>query len=174
MGSEPAQRLQQAGQKKRQLELSRDQNAQAIAHAEADIDATKARLPWHQALFSPVWPNELVLKSRALEQLESRQRQLEVELEAIDGEIETINEVLECSSLRAQGQSCGMWDWFENIRPYEKYKETLSSIADSMDVYVENIVDLIVGLLLKSVILPLLFFYGVYRGASLLWSLPVE
>ena len=171
---EPAQRLQQAERKKRQIVLALDQTRQAIAHAEADIHAIKAQLPWHEALFPPAWPDDLIARNQALEQLESRQRQIENELETIDGEIEAIDEVLECISLRAQGQSCSVWDWFENIRPYEKYKETLSSIADSMDVYVENIVDLIVGLLLKSVILPLLFFYGIYRGARLLWSLPVE
>jgi hypothetical protein len=171
---EPAQRLQQASQKKRQLELALGQLGQLIAHAEAEIDVIKAQLPWHEALFSPAWPDDLIARNQALEQLEARQRQLETELESIDGEIESLNEVLECSSLRAQGQSCSVWEWFENIRPYEKYKETLSSIADSMDIYVENIVDLIVGLLLKSVILPLLFFYGIYRGARLLWSLPLD
>jgi hypothetical protein len=43
-----------------------------------------------------------------------------------------------------------------------------------MDRYVENIMDLIVGLLLQSVILPLLFFYTIYRGAGLLWQLPID
>jgi hypothetical protein len=172
--SQPEQHLQRAGQEQRELEAMQQRLGLEIEQAEAEIAAIKAQLPWHQSLFSAAWPAELLRRSQALGKLQSRQRTLEAQLDAVARDIDTGKEVLECQRLRAQGQSCSMWDWFDSISPYEKYRQTLSAIAESMDIYVENIIDLIVGLLLKSVILPLLLLYGIYRGACLLWSLPVD
>lgn len=170
---QPVQRLQRASQEKRELEAVLEQLGLEIDQAEAEIGGIKAQLPWHEALFSAAWPAELLRRSQALGQLQSRQRALEAQSLAIERDIETSKEVLECQRLRAQGQSCSMWDWFDTISPYEKYRQSLSSIAESMDTYVENIIDLIVGLLLKSVMLPLLLLYGIYRGARSLWCLPI-
>ena len=172
--AELQQRLRQASQEQHRLEATLRQIGLEIEQAEAEVTAIKDELPWHQALFLVAWPDELLRRDQALGKLQFRQRTLEAQLNTVSRDIESGEEVLECQRLRAQGQSCSMWDWFDSISPYEKYRHALSNVSESMDIYVENIIDLIVGLLLKSVILPLLLVYGIYRGARLLWSLPVD
>jgi hypothetical protein len=174
LDTEPGQRLVAAQQKQQQLDHALASLEQGIAAAETAIEVIEADLPWYISWYSPGWPQHLAAQHQTLRQLRLERRQLLEQRAEIESELAQAYEAQECLQLKAQGKSCSVWEWFDSIKPYEHYKRSLSSLSDSMDDYVENIMDLIVGLLLQSVILPLLFFYSIYRGAGLLWQLPVN
>jgi hypothetical protein len=173
-GAQSQQNIEAVQQKQDQLARALDNLAQNIARVEAEIAQLEAQMPWYSRWYSPGWSQELTDRHATLEQLQRQHRLLSTDSEQTASEINASNQALACAQLRAQGKSCGVWDWLDNLKPYERYKNALSTIAASMDVYVENIMDLIVGLLLQSVILPLIFFYAIYRGAGLLWHLPLN
>ncbi len=172
--TEPGQRLAAGQRKLQEVERALASLEQGIATAEAAIATRKSTLPWYLIWYSPGWPKDLVVQQQTLDELRRERRLLLAQRSETDAEIAQAREALECLELKAQGKTCSVWDWFYSIKPYERYKQSLTAVSESMDHYVENILDLIVGLLLQSVILPLLFFYATYRMAGLLWQLPVD
>ena len=172
--TEPGQRLAAARSRQQELSLALASLEQGIATAQASITRGKSTLPWYLVWYSPGWPAELAAQQQTLDDLRRERRMLLAQRSEAEDEIAQAQEALRCLELKAQGKSCGILDWFDSIKPYERYKQSLAAVSESMDRYVENIMDLIVGLLLQSVILPLLFFYAIYRGAGLLWELPID
>ncbi len=172
--TEPGQRLAAAQNRQQELGRALASLEQGIVTAEAAVESGKSTLPWYLMWYSAGWPAELVAQQRVLDELRRERRLLLAQWSETDVEIAQTREEMQCLERKAQGKSCGILDWFGSIKPYERYKQSLAAVSESMDRYVENIMDLIVGLLLQSVILPLLFFYVIYRGAGLLWQLPLD
>ena len=172
--TEPGLRLAAAEKRQQELDRALASLEQGIATAEAAIETGKAALPWYLVWYSQGWPAQMVAQQRTLDELRRERRTLLAQRSEADIEIAEAREALQCLELKARGKSCGIRDWFDSMKPYERYKQSVAAVSESMDRYVENIMDLIVGLLLQSVILPLLFFYSIYRGAGLLWQLPID
>lgn len=166
------QQVSQAEQELRRRDIAAIKLDEDIAALAARIDSAAGKLPWYQRWFSESWPASLQSLQQELGELRRARYQLQLERESARGQLNAADEALACAQLRAEGKACSVFEWFENLTPEEGYREALTRVAASMDTYVENIVDLLVGVLLKSVVMPLLLLYGLYRASKWAWTWP--
>lgn len=171
--SRARQQVEEAEQLLRQIDITLGKLEQRQETDAQNLAEASQGLPWYQRLLPQTWPDPLQGEQAQLHALQQEIYQVRLERQGAASQLEAADDNLACMRRRAAGETCSVFEWFENLTPQTSYRETLTRVADSMDTYVENIVDLLVGVLLKSVVLPVLLLYGLYRVTRWAWSWPM-
>lgn len=94
--------------------------------------------------------------------------------EVLIEQISIVTEKLECEEKRAAGGSCSISEWAKNGLSIAAMKAKVQNAMDSASNSVSNIIDMIALMVLKSILLPLLFWWIIYRSIKWLWAIPAE
>lgn len=180
VGDTGAELEEQAAGRIRQLESLRDQNRRSQQENALEQTLSEARLqqaigreglPCTALSVSRLTCSEAVLKiARELEQLEQVQARLAEQETAIDAQLTQLNEDLECLQRRARGERCGWFDELSNTLSPARFRASMAELEAGVSDFAETAVDLLVSLLLKSVVIPIAFFYLLLRVVRAGWS----
>lgn len=115
--------------------------------------------------------SEPVLRAAELsEQLTQTAEALELKAEEIAATEAEQEEALACLQKRSRGESCGLLDSMRNTVSPQQLRTKINDLENSMNAFAENTIDLLVSLLLKSVAIPLVFFYLLLKLLRMNWS----
>ena len=118
---------------------------------------------------SPSCPSPVKNALAAVSKLESQKEKKTSLYKAAIKNIEERNDALECLTKKAQGENCGFFDRFSNAPNIKALQDKMSTLDDSVGVFASNIIDLLTSILLKSIAIPLLFFYVLLKLARINW-----
>ncbi|MAT91967.1 MAG: hypothetical protein CME59_05155 [Halioglobus sp.] len=171
--------LEDAAQEQRSLQAQLDQLQQEIAQLDVTVDAAKSELAARQAAagglcrlsaLAPTCPED-VAHARSALAVQQRERQaLRDRAQALRDSLATLDDTVACLEKRGRGESCGLWDSLPSPPDAEQMRQKLNEINDDLSDFAENSINLLVSLLLKTVAIPLLFIYLVYRVVSSMWN----
>jgi len=111
---------------------------------------------------------ELSVKEHALAELFDLLEQSDERVENIKDSITAVDKLISYNENNLSEKANGLLD---NISKTAKYLQTinLSEVKEKLDFIINNLLDLMTLYILKSIILPILFMFLLYKGASLLW-----
>jgi len=115
--------------------------------------------------------SEPVLRAAELrEQLTQTAEALELKAAEIAATEAEQEEALACLQKRSRGESCGLLDSMRNTVSPQQLRTRINDLENGMNAFAENTIDLLVSLLLKSVAIPLVFFYLLLKLLRMNWS----
>ncbi|WP_114418387.1 hypothetical protein [Marinospirillum perlucidum] len=115
-------------------------------------------------------PLETLLEE-ALTRLENQEQLARQQLRRQQQEQLALEERQECLATRQEGGSCTLGEWLAKKTDITGIKEEVSNTLAALDSAFESLIYLMAITLLKSLLLPLLFWFLLYRGLKKIWSL---
>lgn len=177
----------------RQLEdLQRQQeqlNAQVreqdgvLAGVQAELDQLDARvdalqknagLACRATVLSPTCPDDIKLELQNRSRLDQIRVRIKQRKSDIQQQIETGEESMECINKRMRGENCSIWDSLPSAPNLVAVKARLESLEDQVTDFTTNAWMLLMSLLIKSVLIPLIFLYGLVKITGLVWRLNLD
>ena len=105
-----------------------------------------------------------------VDRLEVIESELESAVLSVKNDIDEMQASMACIEKQSRGESCGgMGAMLDSMSP-EALRQKLANLEGSMGAFADNTINLLMSLLLKSVIIPLLFFYLLLKLARTGWS----
>ena len=158
----------------KQLALMQELSEQ-ISEKQAEIDAMLAEYSvFERANPFAETPPKLVQAREELDGLEAKLDVAGDEAEVIDERIDSLNEKIECEVKRAGGGTCSISEWAKSSLGIDALSARVQSAIDSASDSVSSVIEMIALMILKSIVLPLLFAWIVYRFVRWMWYLPSE
>ena len=138
-----------------------------ISELENSLDQTREKRPWWDR---DLWTNdpETLRIKKELEAIEVSIEEKYAQIEAIDIEIEALQENLACIEKRHQGGSCSWKEKWRNIT--SKFDMSVLQASYAMNEKVDKLLSLMALVILKSIVFPILFWLLVYRLAKAVWN----
>ena len=119
---------------------------------------------------STTCPAAVLAAKDEVDRLEVVERKLESAVLSVQNDIDEMQASMACVEKQSRGESCGkMGAMLDSISP-EALRQKLANLEGSMGAFADNTINLLMSLLLKSVIIPLLFFYLLLKLARTSWS----
>ena len=171
--------LEDAAQEQRALQAQLERQAQDLAQLDVTVDAAENDLASRQAAagglcrlsaLAPTCPEDVAHARSALEVQQRERRALRNRTQALQDSLQELDDRVACLEKRRRGESCSLWDSLPNPPDANQLQQRLNEINDSLSDFAENSINLLVSLLLKTVAIPLLFIYLVYRIVSSMWN----
>lgn len=179
-GAAPDVQIEQAEAQLNRLASQRLRNEQSLqevgrelAAAEAELDQliSADQLSCTRLTLSRHTCSPAVLRAATTEaQLEQTADVLRDKSAQIASAVEDQEEALECLHKRARGERCGLLDSVRSAVSPQQLRDKITELEGSVNAFAENTIDLLVSLLLKSVAIPLLFFYLLLRLLRSSWT----
>jgi hypothetical protein len=85
-------------------------------------------------------------------------------------EIDEMQASIACLEKQSGGENCGGIESMLGSMSPGALREKLANLDDSIGAFADNTINLLMSLLLKSVIIPLLFFYLLLKIVQTAWS----
>ena len=79
-------------------------------------------------------------------------------------------EALACRSKRQNGEHCGLLDRLPDVPNTAELRAKMDGINASLGDFAENAINLLMSLLLKTVVIPLLFFFILLKIVRINWE----
>ena len=160
------------------LESSRMRNRQSLqelalelALAEAELEELISADHMGCTLITLPLCSAPVLQSYDLtKQLAQSVESLEAKDGVIDAKIDKLEDALECLQKRSRGESCGLFDSVSRAVSPTQLRDKIAELETGMNDFAETTIDLLVSLLLKSIAIPIIFFYLLLRLVRMSWS----
>jgi hypothetical protein len=115
--------------------------------------------------------SEPVLQAAKLrDQLAQTADALELEAEKIAAAAAEQEDARACLQKRSRGESCGLLDSVRRTVSPQQLRDKINELENGMNAFAENTIDLLVSLLLKSIAIPLGFFYLLLKLLRMNWS----
>ncbi len=102
--------------------------------------------------------------------LEQAQAALAEQAEAIRAELAQHNDNLECLQKQSRGESCGWFDQLSTSLSPRQFQARIARLESGVSDFAQTTIDLLMSLLLKSVVIPIVFFYLLLRVVRAGWS----
>jgi hypothetical protein len=178
--TQDTQLLADAEAERAQLDALVSSNRQAIENNELELALLEAQLD--QAIsadgFACIaqYPSELTCSAAVMSIVEERTKLagaadvLALERDKLERRLEKSTEVLNCLQRRARGESCSWFERMTSALSPAQLRAKLAELEGGMNDFAENTIDLLVSLLLKSVAIPVVFFYLLLQVARMNWS----
>ncbi|MDX8389395.1 MAG: hypothetical protein R8M38_02795 [Mariprofundaceae bacterium] len=128
---------------------------------------------------------ELSAKKIELKPLESALNELEEQLVDLDERIKNTKDSIECTQKKHRGESCSLFDkvtksaresvqsiasW-DGLKPIENFIDKINVITDKSKEWFSSILTLLTLVVLKSILLPLLFWFAMFKVIKQLWGI---
>ena len=172
--------IEDSRQQLNRLESRRLRNAQSLDEVQRELALAETRLAdlisadglgCTAITVSRHTCSEPVLQAaKTRDQLAQTADALELRAEEIDATAAEQEEALTCLQKRSRGESCGLLDSMRNTVSPQQLRNKISDLENGMNAFAENTIDLLVSLLLKSVAIPLVFFYLLLKLLRMNWS----
>ena len=95
--------------------------------------------------------------------LEGDRKELETAVDLIDDELASKQERLDCAKKRLKGEKCSIWE-IPDVIPNDLGKTT-----DTLKEKISDILNLMALVILRAILLPLLFWFLIYKTAKWIW-----
>ena len=91
-------------------------------------------------------------------------------MDALAESHEALKDRLSCLKQQSRGESCSMADTVSKALMAANVKERIEALEDNVDELASNLINLLMSLILKSILLPILFLYGLLRSIRLIFG----
>ena len=108
-------------------------------------------------------------KKAAITALQQNLEQIGNQADAIKEKHKELIEQRECLKKRTQGESCSVSEWISNKFKVLHFRGSVSKVTASLDEWFMSTIDLLALLILKSILLPLAFWYVLYKAIKRIW-----
>jgi len=88
----------------------------------------------------------------------------------IERNIDQLDEQIECANIRSEGGTCSITEWIGNKVNSVDIRGQVERITDSAESTIQSVLNLIMMAILKSILLPLLFWWILYKSLKVLWN----
>jgi hypothetical protein len=109
-----------------------------------------------------------------IEGLESELGLLEADRDQLRNQIEKLQEDLDCAVNRSKGETCSFSEWFSQKSGIANITSGLQNVMDSSKETMISVITLIAIMMLKSVLLPLMFWVVIYKTLKRVWAMDVN
>jgi hypothetical protein len=113
---------------------------------------------------------EVMAAKEELDRLEVIAGKLESAMASTQKEIDEMLASVTCLETQSRGDGCGGIEAMLGSLSPEALRAKLADLDDSMGAFADNTINLLMSLLLKSVIIPLVFFYLLLKIVQTAWS----
>ncbi len=153
-----------------------DEIAEAESRLARQLEAEDrvCRVSLKTPILSPTCSDTAASQSRELQVLEHEASVIEEHITGLREELEIQRAHLACLGKRAQGEACTLWDKLPEPPDVAAIQNKLRDLDRELDEFTENAWLLLISVLLKSVALPLLFFYALLKFTRLVWTWDFE
>ena len=114
---------------------------------------------------------ELTQAEKKLDTLKEGLGEIEQRDHEISAKISDEKSKLVCEQKRARGESCSMTEKWENIKQKLSIKSLISKLESTSKEWFDSVLTLLTLIILKSILLPLLFWYAMLKGIKQLWKI---
>lgn len=138
-----------------------------------DIDIEKegilCKISVETGLPAPTCSESVKNLMRQLDEYRSERQEIQSRLDTIGDAIEEKDEEIICLDKRIRGEKCSPLELpdFLNV---EELRQKFNSIAESISLFAENCINLLVSLLLKTIAIPLLFIFLLLKIMRMNWG----
>lgn len=94
---------------------------------------------------------------------------MESNLEQIETQIEAKRAEIGCLKKRMKGETCSIFE-IPDVPNITEIRAKINDVGDRVGDFADNIINLLVSLLLKSVVIPLLFFCLLLKIVRVSWA----
>ena len=163
----------------KQFRIKRTDYLDAIEAIDAQIQASEKRLEHLRAKagklctlsdISPTCTAAVTAEKRTRDQYISKKEAVQAGIAAIDQEIEERLDALICLEKRQRGENCSIWDRLPSAPNPAALQAKMKSINESLGNFADNAINLLMSLLLKTVAIPLLFFFLLLKIVRINWG----
>ncbi len=105
-----------------------------------------------------------------LKNTENKRTALADALDVLDDEMDNQREEIACLKKKQRGESCSFLDRFATIPDASVIRQKLDALNVDISDFSENIIDLLVSLLLKTIAIPLLFITALLKVLRINWA----
>lgn len=137
---------------------------------ESKNSGTLCALSARTLLLSPTCTEQVRNISTQLEGYLSQEKDLESKLESTENEIEKIRDEIECLKKRMNGETCHFYEVLPDVPDITEIRMKMNELGAHVNDFVENSINLLVSLLLKSIAIPILFFYILLKIVRVNWD----
>jgi len=137
---------------------------------ESEKDGNICALSIHTPFPSPTCSAAVVKKFNLLNKYRSNEKEDLSNLEQLETDIEKQRGEVTCLNKRMRGEKCHFWEVLPNVPNITEIRTQINDIGARVSDFAENTINLLVSLLLKSVAIPLLFFYVLLKIVRVSWA----
>jgi hypothetical protein len=141
---------------------------QELQAADAALDKLRAEQTLPERLFRET--PAIAAARQQLDEAEQRVEKAEAKAAATRDQLTIQREDLECLRKRAAGEACSLMERVTGTFSPTEIRRQIESLEQGVGAFAENAINLLVSMLLKTVIIPLAFFYALLRAGKALWS----
>ncbi|KJS04591.1 MAG: hypothetical protein VR73_14315 [Gammaproteobacteria bacterium BRH_c0] len=105
----------------------------------------------------------------AINSLETEIDNLERRHKDVRQQQDTAREALDCEKRRAAGEACSVTEWLGNKTGTAAIRDRINRIEQSAEAKIDSVISLLTLMVLKTILLPLLFWWLIVRILKLLW-----
>ncbi len=121
-------------------------------------------------MLSPDCPEAVKKIGIQLDGYQSQQEDLQSNLDDIDANITNSLEKIECLKKRMNGEKCHFYEVLPDVPNFTEIRMKINEIGARVGAFAENTINLLVSLLLKSIAIPVLFFYILLKIIRVNWE----
>ncbi len=158
-----------AGQRELQAKTREIEALEARINKELADEDSLCKLSIRTRMVSPTCPDSIVPEVDALKAKEREQANIEDRLTVLQQRLEDAQAELECLRLRAQGKACTLWDHIPEAPDIAALRGKIDGLEAQLTAFTQNAWLLVASLLLKSILIPLLFLYGLVKLTGAIW-----
>jgi prefoldin subunit 5 len=114
-------------------------------------------------------PPDVALAKAQVQRLEGEVEDIAAQVGAVDEALDEQRAALECLEKRAAGGDCGLLNRISSRLSPSEIGVQISALEERMTEFADNAIALLMSALLKSVAIPLMFFYVLLRLARSSW-----
>lgn len=142
-----------------------------LSQAEATLSELKQESTLCAILVTSKTCSPAVLAAKAeVDRLAGIENELESSMQSVQAEIDAMRYSIECMKKQSRGESCSVLQALKDTVSTEDLREKLGHVEGRMGAFADNTINLLMSLLLKSVIIPLIFFYLLLKVVRSSWS----
>ena len=162
-----------------QLAVQRSEYMESVKIIDSKIVASRKRLKdllrnadrlCALSSLSPTCPDIVKAENRKLDQLISAKDTIQGRIDVVAEETVENQEALACLSKRQNGEHCGLLDRLPDVPNTAELRAKMDGINASLGDFAENAINLLMSLLLKTVVIPLLFFFILLKIVRINWE----
>lgn len=156
-----------------ELEIIRNDRA-ALQASIDQLEKEKADLQSRKKIIDRLNPfeedDDLSNLNLALSQHKEQIDTLKTSESIIERNIDQLDEQIECANIRSEGGTCSITEWIGNKVNSVDIRGQVERITDSAESTIQSVLNLIMMAILKSILLPLLFWWILYKSLKVLWN----
>ena len=152
-----------------------DRRVQELEASLAEKEQQKARIKSQSPVvdrLNPFTESDPRIKAldQEIEELESLIASKQDERDLGEDELQSINKKIECEKARAAGDSCSFAEWAGKGLSITAIKVKAQSVAAASGDAINALIETMAMVVLKSILLPLLFWWALYRVIRQIWN----